>query len=85
MLTLLSGNEAWHSQLQRLERFVAEFKRHLSLDWDLLLYPFRSYLPFQHVGGLRCFPDSFHLWTLSNALAKVLANSQFCLLPSARH
>lgn len=40
MLTLLSGNEAWCTQLQRPDRFVAEFKRHLSLDWDLLLYPF---------------------------------------------
>lgn len=40
MLTLVSGNEAWRSQLQRLDRFVTEFRRHLSLDWDLLLYPF---------------------------------------------
>lgn len=67
MLTLLSGNEAWHSQLQRLDRFVVELKRHLPLDWDLLLYLFCSHLPFQCTGGLRCFPDSFHLWILSNA------------------
>lgn len=40
MFTLVSGNEAWRSQLQRLDRFVAEFRRHLSLDWDLLFYLF---------------------------------------------
>lgn len=67
MLTLLSGNEAWHSQLQRADRFVAELQRHLPLEWDLLLYLFCSHLPFQRMGGLRCFPGSFRLWILPNA------------------
>lgn len=68
---------------------VANFK-----DWtDLLLslkdifplsgicycIPFCSYLLFQDMGGLRCFPDSFHLWTLSNCKGA----SKFSVLPLA--
>lgn len=81
MLTLLSGNEAWHSQLQRLDRFLAEFKRHLPLDWYLLLYPFLLLSSLSAYGKTQVFSRLFTSLDLFKCTYKDTSN--FSVLPLA--